>query len=162
MELDELNKKGLIEWSRNGVPRKKIYADEKKKNGKKLQDILDFKDPQKPVYPTEKNLDLLKLIISTSSNPDSLVMDCFSGSGTTLIAAKELGRYWIGIDSSKKAIEVTLERLKTKQRRITDEDYTYFEVLQLSKPKNNNSSFTASLINSDLEKEISKTSGPTI
>ena len=57
--LEELDKKGLIEWSKTGVPRKKIYADERE--GKKIQDIWEFKDPQYPNYPTEKNLNLLKL-----------------------------------------------------------------------------------------------------
>jgi len=60
--LEELDKKGLIEWSKNGVPRRKIYADEK--DGKKVQDIIELKDSQNPSYPTEKNLDLLKLIVS--------------------------------------------------------------------------------------------------
>ena len=108
--LDEWNKQGLIEWSANGVPRKKIYADER--NGKRKQDIWEYKDYQYPSYPTEKNIDLLKTIISTSSNPDSIVLDCFCGSGTTLHAAQELGRKWIGIDQSDEAIRITQERLK--------------------------------------------------
>ena len=108
--LDEWDKQGLIEWSANGVPRKKIYADER--NGKRRQDIWEYKDYQYPSYPTEKNIDLLKTIISTSSNPDSIVLDCFCGSGTTLHAAQELGRKWIGIDQSDEAIRITQERLK--------------------------------------------------
>jgi len=107
--LDELDKKGLIEWSKTGVPRKKIYAHQQ--NGKKMQDIWEFKDPQYPSYPTEKNLDLLKMIIKASSNEGDIVMDCFCGSGTTLIAAQELNRNWIGIDKSKQAIKITQKRL---------------------------------------------------
>jgi len=38
-------------------------------------------------------------------------MDCFCGSGTTLLAAQELGRRWLGIDESKIAIEITKKRL---------------------------------------------------
>ena len=57
-ELEKLDAEGLIEWSKNNNPRKIIYADEK--NGKKIQDIWVFKDPQYPSYPTEKNIDLLK------------------------------------------------------------------------------------------------------
>ncbi len=124
--LEELDKKGLIEWSKNGVPRKKIYADEK--DGKKIQDVIEFKDSQNPAYPTEKNLDLLKLIISNSSNKNSIVLDCFCGSGTTLKAAQDLGRKWIGIDQSEEAIKVTLERLKLKQRTLTgEENFEYLE-----------------------------------
>lgn len=107
--LEELEKQGLIEWSRNGVPRKIIYADEK--DGKKMQDIWEFKDPQYPTYPTEKNLDLLKFIIKASSKEGGLVMDCFCGSGTTLVAAQELNRQWIGIDQSEHAIKTTQKRL---------------------------------------------------
>lgn len=76
-----------------------------------MQDIWEFKDRQYPTYPTEKNFDMLKTIISASSNSDSIVMDFFCGSGTTLVAAQELGRRWIGIDKSSKAIEVAKGRL---------------------------------------------------
>ncbi len=108
-ELEKLDRLGLIEWSKTKNPRKIVYADEKE--GKKIQDIWEFKDPQYPSYPTEKNLDLLKQIINISSNKGSLVLDFFCGSGTTLIACEELGRRWVGIDKSSKAIEVVKKRL---------------------------------------------------
>ena len=76
-----------------------------------MQDIWEFKDPQYPNYPTEKNLALLKLIIGTSSNEGRIVLDCFSGSGTTALAAQTLNRHWIGIDQSEHAIRVAKERL---------------------------------------------------
>ena len=107
--LEKWDKQGLIEWSASGVPRKKIFLDEK--TGKKTQDIWEFKDPQYPNYPTEKSLDLLKFIIEASSSKDDLVLDCFCGSGTTLVAAHELGRRWIGIDKSEQAVKVTKKRL---------------------------------------------------
>lgn len=110
--LEQLDKEGLIEWSPKGVPRKIIYADDKAKDGKKLQDIWDYKDYQYPKYPTEKNIELLKIIILASSNPGDLVFDCFCGSGTTLLAAQELGRRWIGIDNSEEAIKITVKRLE--------------------------------------------------
>jgi adenine-specific DNA-methyltransferase len=125
--LEELDEKGLIEWSKNGVPRKKIYADEKK--GKKIQDILEFKDLQNPSYPTEKNLDLLKLIVSASSKPESTVLDCFCGSGTTLKAAQELGRYWIGIDKSEEAIKAALNKLTQKKKTLFPKGHK-FEYLE--------------------------------
>ena len=43
-----------------------------------MQDIWEFKDTQSPSYPTEKNLDLLKTIVSASSNEGDLVMDVFA------------------------------------------------------------------------------------
>lgn len=107
--LEEWDKQGLVEWSANGVPRKKIFLDEKE--GKKMQDIWEFKDPQYPQYPTEKSLDLLKFIVDASSNKGDLVLDCFCGSGTTLVAAQLLNRNWIGIDRSEQAIKVAQKRL---------------------------------------------------
>lgn len=115
-ELTKLDEQGLIEWSSAGNPRKKIYADDALKNGKKRQDIWEFKDSPYPVYPTEKNTEMLKVIIETSSNPDDIVLDCFAGSGTTLVSAGELGRRWIGIDNSLQAINATLERLFTLKK----------------------------------------------
>lgn len=126
-ELEELNKNGLIEWSSNGVPRKIIYADEKQ--GKKMQDIWEFKDPQYPNYPTEKNLDLLKSIILASSNEGSIVMDFFCGSGTTLIAANELGRKWIGIDQSDKAIEISIKRLSSMNLNLFSKPFKKISII---------------------------------
>lgn len=114
--LEELEKQGLIEWSRNGVPRKMIYADEK--DGKKMQDIWEFKDPQYPTYPTEKNLELLKFIVQASSKEGDLVLDCFCGSGTTLVAAQELNRRWIGIDQSEHAIKTAQKRLASLSQNL--------------------------------------------
>ena len=110
--LDELQNDGLIEWSKNGVPRKKIFADDYDK--KRVQDIWEYKDKPNPVYPTEKNLELLKRIIETSSNKGDLVLDCFCGSGGLLYVADEIDRRWIGIDASKEAIRVTKKRFENK------------------------------------------------
>ncbi|MFH0764464.1 MAG: transcriptional repressor LexA [Candidatus Omnitrophota bacterium] len=121
-ELTRLDNEGLIEWSATGNPRKIIYADEIEKNGKKIQDIWELKDPVYPQYPTEKNLDMLKKIISASSNKGDIVMDSFCGSGSTLLAAEMLGRQWIGIDNSRIAISVSEKRLKKYK------DISYSEV----------------------------------
>ena len=107
--LEQWDNDGLIEWSNNGNPRKKIYFDEQE--GKRMQDIWEFKDPQYPVYPTEKNADLLDIIVKTSSNEDSIILDCFAGSGTTLKSAQTNGRKWIGIDQSEEAIKVIIAKL---------------------------------------------------
>jgi len=129
-ELEELDNAGLIEWSSNGNPRKIIYADEK--YGKKMQDIWEFKDYQYPVYPTEKNLGLIETIVSASSNVHSIVMDFFCGSGTTLVAAQELNRNWIGIDKSPKAIQIVKEKLvKLNQDLFFDNRYSYIEAINM-------------------------------
>lgn len=106
-ELDSLQKEGLIEWSKNGNPRKKIYA--KDYGYKKIQDIWEFKDRQKVLYPTQKNTALLRQIILMSSNENSLVMDCFCGGGGFLQEASCLKRKFIGIDESAQAIAINKE-----------------------------------------------------
>ena len=53
---------------------------------------------------------MLDQIIAQSSKEDSIVMDCFAGSGTALKSAYKLGRRWIGIDSSGAAIEAIRKR----------------------------------------------------
>ena len=108
-ELDKLDEQGLIEWSSTGNPRIKNYFDGHA--GKKWQDVWEFKDPQNANYPTEKNLDMLRLIVSQSSSENSIVLDCFCGSGTTLLAAAQLGRTFIGIDNSEAAIRQSREKL---------------------------------------------------
>ena len=101
----------MIEWSNKGNPRKKIFADEKE--GKRLQDIwTEWKDPQYPIYPTEKNMEFIDMIITTSSDKDSIVLDCFCGSGSTLQSATRNGRTWIGIDKSELAIKTTKGRFE--------------------------------------------------
>ena len=109
-ELDSLQKEGLIEWSKNGNPRKKIYA--KDYGYKKIQDIWEFKDSQKVLYPTQKNTALLRQIILMSSNENSLVMDCFCGGGGFLQEASCLKRKFIGIDESAQAIILNQQWIK--------------------------------------------------
>jgi adenine-specific DNA-methyltransferase len=124
--LEDLDRKGLIVWSKTGVPRKKVYAEERVRKGKKLQDVWEFKDPQNPVYPTEKNLEMLKIIVATASRPGDLVLDCFAGSGTTLIAAMQLNRKAIGIDNSIEALEAFW--IKAKKHNLTNQ----FRLLRIS------------------------------
>jgi adenine-specific DNA-methyltransferase len=115
-KLDQMNGRGEIFWSPTGNPRRKVYLDESAGIG--IQDIwLDFRDAHNQNiritgYPTEKNPELVRRIIEASSNPNDIVMDCFSGSGTTLAVANELGRHWIGVENSLEAIKTTLRRLE--------------------------------------------------
>lgn len=110
-ELTRLDEAGLIEWSNTGNPRKIIYSENNK--GKKIQDVWEYKDrgAERATYPTEKNIDLLKFIVQNSTDPGDLVMDAFAGSGTTLLAANELGRPWIGLDASPLSMGVCQARL---------------------------------------------------
>ncbi len=60
-------------------------------------------------YPTQKPLALLTRIVRASSRAGDVVLDPFCGCGTTLQAARDAGRRWIGIDASRVAIETMRE-----------------------------------------------------
>jgi len=71
------------------------------------------------LYPTQKNVQLLQTIINFTTSANDLILDCFSGSGTTAVAAetmkdaegKAAPRRWIAIDNGKFAIHLTRKRL---------------------------------------------------
>lgn len=122
--LDEMDARGEIYWSSTGNPRRKIYLENSA--GIPVQDIwMDMRDAHNQNihitgYPTEKNPALLARIIEASSNPGDLIMDCYAGSGTTLVTAAELGRKWIGVDRSDEAIRTILHRLSNGTDRMGD------------------------------------------
>ena len=63
-------------------------------------------------HPTEKPVDLLKLLIENSSNEGDIVMDCFMGSGSTGIACINTNRKFIGIEIDKKYYDIAIERIQ--------------------------------------------------
>jgi len=113
-KLDALDAAGEIYWSPNGNPRRKVYFDNSK--GIPAQDIwMQFRDAHNQNvhitgYPTEKNFDLVSRLVAATTGPGDLVLDCYCGSGTTLEAAAQLGRRFIGIDVAEAAINATVKR----------------------------------------------------
>ena len=75
--------------------------------------IMSFSS-EKTGYDTQKNENLLSRIINASSNEDSIVLDCFAGSGTTAAVAEKLGRRWIAADLNRGAIQTTMKRIQTR------------------------------------------------
>lgn len=116
MKLEELDRQGDIYWSKNGNPRRKVYWSNDKKRA--LSDYWDqYRDAhhqsiQITGYPTEKNLRMIKMIVAASSNEGDLVIDPFCGSGTTLQAARDQNRRFIGVDASFTAAKATLRRMR--------------------------------------------------
>lgn len=62
-------------------------------------------------HPCPKPLELMRVLVDKFSLEGELVFDPFVGSGTTAVAAKELGRDWVGIDLIKKYCDMTELRL---------------------------------------------------
>ena len=73
--------------------------------------MLQPASSEKLGYPTQKPVALLERIVQMASNPGDLVLDPFSGCGTTVDAAQELGRRWVGIDITHVAIGEIKHRL---------------------------------------------------
>ncbi len=62
-------------------------------------------------YETQKPVDLIERVIELASKPGDLVLDCFTGSGSSLVAAERKGRRWIGCDLGRFSIHTTRKRL---------------------------------------------------
>jgi DNA modification methylase len=115
--MEKMDAEGLIHWPQkaSGMPMLKRYADEGK--GVPLQDVWsDIKpmhnlDKDRLGFQTQKPVELLKRIIEASSNEGDLVFDPFCGCGTTIYAAHELGRKWIGCDIAILAVRLVEDQL---------------------------------------------------
>ena len=75
---------------------------------------MQGKDKERTGYPTQKPIALLERIIKASSNEGDIVLDPFCGCATTCVAAERLGRQWIGIDISEKAVDLVRVRLENE------------------------------------------------
>jgi DNA modification methylase len=83
---------------------------------KKATDVLDIPSinnmaAERVGYPTQKPLALLELLVGACCPPGGVVLDPCCGSGTTLVAAKGLGREWVGCDLRPEAVELARQRL---------------------------------------------------
>lgn len=63
-----------------------------------IGDVLDWTYSGNKLHPTQKPLSVLLPLVETFSAPDGLVLDPFTGSGSSLLAAKMLGRSYLGIE----------------------------------------------------------------
>lgn len=77
-----------------------------------IGNVLKVKRPRTEFHPSEKPLELLSIFIKATTRNDAVVLDPFMGSGTTLRAAKDLGRKSIGIEIEEKYCEIAANRLR--------------------------------------------------
>lgn len=72
---------------------------------------INKRDKDKFAHPTIKPLELVKRHLLHATQPDSVVLDCFMGSGTTAVACAETGRHYLGFEVNKKWYDVAVNRL---------------------------------------------------
>lgn len=76
---------------------------------KRIPDVINADRTGNFDHPTEKPSGLLRILIE--ANEGETILDPFMGSGTTLRAAKDLGRKAIGIEIEPKYVEIAIKRL---------------------------------------------------
>jgi len=99
-----------LAWSSNKMGYDKIY---RVMHGGVVND-----DGGKRVHPTQKPVRLFRKILNDFTKPNDLILDAYVGSGSTLVAAKQLGRHYIGIEISEKYCEIAKQRLAREQLKI--------------------------------------------
>lgn len=117
-KMEQWDKEGrlLFPKSKEGRIRRKLYLDELK--GKPVQNLWDdiqmisSQSSERLGYPTQKPVALLNRIIKATTDEGDIVLDPFCGCGTTIMAAQELKRRWVGIDITHLAISLIRSRLK--------------------------------------------------
>ncbi len=97
----------------------------KMNNNKQMQSLwsITAPKPEEKIYgkhPTQKPIALLERIVLASTKKNDIVLDPFTGSSTTGIAAYRLGRYFIGIDNKKEYLDKSVKRLNFEQRNKHD------------------------------------------
>ncbi len=114
-KLEAIDAAGNLYWTSEGRPRRKIRPDIQEMDpiSNCWTDIapINSQAQERLGYPTQKPVALLKRIISASSGPGDVVLDPFCGCGTTIHAAHELKRNWIGIDVTHLAIQIIEDRI---------------------------------------------------
>ena len=108
----------------NGGKRKDIWTPHPL--GAKPKDIIEVPTTcngmgEKTPHPTQKPEELVRKLILASSNENDIVLDPFSGSGTTLVVAEQLERQWLGCDLSTEYNEWAIERLEQATQKSTAE-----------------------------------------
>lgn len=106
----------IIQTKPGSVPQQKMYLDEQP--GRLVGDVwtdisvLNSQAAERLGYPTQKPTALLKRILQASTEEGDVVLDPFCGCGTTIDAAQQLGRRWIGIDITYIAVDLIAKRLR--------------------------------------------------
>ena len=97
-------------WEKERAFNKGVKLNSSEVNGT-FSNILEFAKDGKPYYhPTQKPVKLMEKLIETHSREGDVILDCFAGSGSTLVAARNLKRRFIGVEISPEFCEVIKKR----------------------------------------------------
>lgn len=109
----KFNNKGSEQTNLNPIEIDSFTYDSELKNPSSILKFNSLRPNSKEFnkHPTQKPVDLLEYLIKTYTNEGDLVLDNCCGSGSTLVAAKNLKRQFIGIEKEKEYYETTLNRL---------------------------------------------------
>ena len=88
-------------------------------NGSRDKNIINMTNDKNESHPTQKPVKLFSYLVEKSSNENDLVLDCFSGSGTTAIACHNLKRRFICIEKDKDYYEASVKRLEDAKKQLT-------------------------------------------
>ena len=83
--------------------------------GSPVPDVLDWEYSGNQLHPTQKPVQPLKTLIEAFTKPGAVVLDPFCGSGSTLVAAQELGRRFIGIELDAQHHRTASSRLRHRE-----------------------------------------------
>jgi DNA modification methylase len=126
-KLEEIDRAGRLYWSKTGVPYLVRYLDEQKGEivGNVWDDIAPVNSMSKERlgYPTQKPVPLLERIVRASSEPGGVVFDPFCGCGTTIYAAHQAGRRWIGCDIAILSVRMVRDVLRKRYGLVEGRDY---------------------------------------
>jgi DNA modification methylase len=76
-----------------------------------IGDVIDWTYSGNKLHPTQKPISVLMQLIEAFSAPGDLVLDPFAGSGSTLAAARMLGRRWLGVELDQKYHGIATQRM---------------------------------------------------
>ena len=85
-------------------------------NPGKVSSVWQYPPAKANGHATPKPVKLMQRIIETTTNIGDVVLEPFAGSGTTLVAAKKLGRRWIGIEIDERYCEIARNRVRDTPR----------------------------------------------
>ena len=86
----------------------------------------DYERPKQNFHPTVKPIELMSYLVTLGSRKDDLVVDPFVGSGTTCIAAKLLGRNYMGVEKDEDYAMIATERVKSHQPKENQKASEFF------------------------------------